>query len=398
MQRGNERPLALVLNHFARSRDAAGGTRHVELFGRLTEWDTVIIASDRGYLNPDARDDSDDMVRMVRTLSYGGAETRRVINWLSYAFASLFLGARGARPDVVYGSTPHLLTPVAAWLLARRHRVPFVLEVRDLWPQVLVDMGRLRIDSWTHRILSWVEEWLYRRAVRIVVLAEGVGDELVRRGVDPTKITVIPNGAEPFPIAAGVPRERLRAYYGFKGTVFVYAGAHGPANGLELLLDAAEAVVADHPEARFVLFGDGPSKGKLVATAHTRALNNVDFRDPVRKSAIPEVLAAADVGIHILADVPLFRYGVSPNKVVDYMAAQLPVLTNSPGVVGDLVSAAGAGLAVEPGELAQGIRAIMRLGPDERAARGAAGQEYLLRERSPGLLAGRLEALLDSLI
>jgi glycosyltransferase involved in cell wall biosynthesis len=305
---------------------------------------------------------------------------------------------RGMRPFVVYGSTPHLLAPVAGWLLARRYRVPFILEVRDLWPQILVEMDRLERGSWTYRVLSRIENWLYRRAVRIVVLAEGVRDELVRRGVDGAKIVVIPNGAAPTDFAVGAPRDGLRDRYQFRDRVFVYAGAHGPANGLDLLLDAAELVRDDHPEAHFVLFGDGPSKAELVASTRSRGLDNVEFRDPVPKSAMPEVLAAADVGVHVLADVPLFRYGVSPNKVVDYMAAGLPVLTNSPGVVGDLVASAGAGVAVEPGDLEKGIRAVLRLSPEERAARGDAGRMYIARERSPAVLAERLEALLDSLV
>jgi glycosyltransferase involved in cell wall biosynthesis len=390
--------VVLVLNHFARPRGASGGTRHVDLFGLLAKWDVIVIAADRSYLTPDTRDDSDDVVRMVRTIAYEGAGGRRMLNWLSYAAAAFVAALRGKRPNVVYGSTPHLLAPVAGWLVARRYRVPFILEVRDLWPQILVEMGRLVSGSWTHRVLSGIEEWLYRRAVRIVVLAEGVGDELVRRGVDGAKIVVIPNGAAPADFAVSTPRDELRDRYGFRDVVFVYAGAHGPANGLDLLLDAAELVRDDHPEARFALFGDGPSKVELVATARSRGLDNVEFHDPVPKSAMPGVLAAADVGVHVLADVPLFGYGVSPNKVVDYMAAGLPVLTNSPGVVGDLVASSGAGMAVEPGELEDGIRTVLRLSPEQRAAHGDAGRVFIARERSPAVLAKRLEGLLDSLV
>jgi glycosyltransferase involved in cell wall biosynthesis len=398
MKVNNESFLVAVLNHYARPRSASGGTRHVDLFGALTKWDSIVIASDRSYLTPETRDDADELVRMVRTIAYKGAGGRRMLNWLSYAVAALIVCMRGKPPSVVYGSTPHLLAPVAGWLVARRYRVPFILEVRDLWPQILVEMDRLVPNSWTYRVLSTIEEWLYRRAVRIVVLAEGVRSELVRRGVDGAKILVIPNGAAPTDFAVGAPRDKLRDRYQFRDTVFVYAGAHGPANGLDLLLNAAELVRDDSPEARFVLFGDGPSKAELIATARSRGLDNVEFRDPVPKSAMPEVLAAADVGVHVLADVPLFRYGVSPNKVVDYMAAGLPVLTNSPGVVGDLVASAGAGVVVEPGELEKGIRALLCLSSEERAARGDAGRVYIARERSPAVLAERLEALLDSLV
>lgn len=387
----------LVLNHFAKPRNASGGTRHVDLFGRLAGWDARILASNRSYFSPGARDPSDALVTVVWTTPYAGAGIRRILNWLSYAVTAIVAGLRGARPDVVYGSTPHLLAPFAAWVLARRYRVPFVLEVRDLWPQVLVEMDRLRPDSLLCRFLSRLEAWLYDHADAIVVLADGVREELTRRGVAAEKVLTIPNGADPVDFHVGADRDELRKRFEFDGVVFVYAGAHGPANGLGLVLDAAAAVREDHPDAHFVFVGDGPSKAELLTAAQRRGLDRVRFLDPVAKSAMPEFLAAADVGLHVLADVPLFRYGVSPNKVVDYMAAALPVLTNSPGEVGGLVLRAGAGQVVEPDELECGTRALLSITPEERAQLGASGQAHIARVRSPTVLAPRLEALLGSL-
>ena len=136
----------------------------------------------------------------------------------------------------------------------------------------------------------------------------------------------------------------------------MYAGAHGPANGLDALLDAAAGV--RDLEVDFVLLGDGVAKPDLQRQAAQRGLTNVRFLDSVPKSAMPRVLAAADVGVHCLADVPLFKYGVSPNKMYDYMAAGKPVLTNTDGDVGQLVAGARSGLAVRPDELSIGVRRI----------------------------------------
>lgn len=385
----------LVLNHFAKPRGSSGGTRHVDIFGRLESWGVQILASNRCYLNPGDKEGSDRTLRAVWTSPYAGAGVLRVLNWATYALGALVMGLRGARPDVVVGSSPHLLAPLAAWVIAKRYRVPFVLEVRDLWPQALVEMGALASGSRCHRVLRRLESWLYQRGDRVVVLTEGVAAELADRGVDEGRIAVIPNGADPMDFRVGMSRAELRGRLGFEGTVFVYAGAHGPANGLNRILDAAEAIGEDHPEARFVLVGDGPTKAELLGAAEERGLSHVRFLDPVSKSSLPDILAAADVGLHVLADVSLFRKGVSPNKVVDYMAAGLPVLTNCPGVVGDVVLDAKAGEVVEPCELEKGIRALLSRTDEGRRRLGTAGREYVGLQRSPRQLARQLERLLE---
>ena len=144
------------------------------------------------------------------------------------------------------------------------------------------------------------------------------------------------------------PRDDLRRGFGLDRFVIVYAGAHGPANGLDLVLDAAADVRTDCPDVRFLLIGDGVAKAALMARAEQEGLGNVEFRAPMAKNEIRPLLTAVDAGVHVLADVPLFRYGVSPNKLFDYMAAGIPVITNTPGEVQELVAEAGAGLAVAP--------------------------------------------------
>ena len=152
---------------------------------------------------------------------------------------------------------------------------------------------------------------------------------------------------------------------------------------------------ATAPELRFWLVGDGLVKQELVQEAARRGLGNVVFRDPVPKQDMPALLAGADVGLHVLADVPLFRHGVSPNKLFDYMAAGRPVLTNTPGEVGDLVARVGAGVAVEPTGLADGARALAALGARERDDRGRAGRRFMQANRSRTVIGRDLEKLLD---
>lgn len=382
---------ALVFNHFAVRSGGAGGTRHDELFAHLPEdWDHLIIAADRNNLTRSVRQQSSASVLAVPSTPFDGRELGRVANWVSYAAGAFIAGVTRRTIDVVYGSTPHLLTGLVAWAVARIRRVPFVLEVRDLWPQVLVDMDRLQEGTLVHRLLSRIERLLYRNADAVVVLAAGSKNHVVAIAPD-TPVYFIPNGSDPATWTVDVDRADLRSQHDLHGLVCVYAGAHGGANGLDAVLDAA----ADLPDVTFVLVGDGLDKPRLVDAAGRRSLENVRFLDARPKPELAELFAAADVGLHVLADVPVFRYGVSPNKIFDYMAAGLPIVTNCPGEVTDLVEMAGAGVATAPDDVASGVAAMAELGPAGRVELGDRGRSFVAEHRSRVVLAEDLAAVLD---
>ena len=265
-----------------------------------------------------------------------------------------------------------------------------------MWPKILVEMGQLKTSSPIYKVLAGLESWLYRRADRIVVLATGVSRALVEAGVPADKISIIPNAADPEYFDTDLTREQARAEYGFDKLTFVYTGAHGPANGLELVLEAASTMSDENVE--IVLVGDGVSRPGLMDQASMLRLTNVRFLDPIAKAEIPRLLQAADVGVHCLADVPLFQYGVSPNKVFDYMAAGRPVLTNTPGDVTALVEHAEAGLAVSPDGLAKGISLMVKAGEIRRLEWGANGRRFMSQHQSRQAMARRLNDLLDELV
>ena len=394
------RRRVLVFNHFAVPPDEPGGTRHTELFSRLPDWDHLIVAA---RTNPSTRKAQPDRpgFRFVPVTPYGGNGLARIANWASYAVTATgrTLVSGGKCPNLVYASSPHLLAGLAGAVVAGVYRVPFVLEIRDMWPKVLVDMGQLAATSPIYRLLAGLESWLYRRADRIVVLAEGVATSLVETGVPAEKVTVIPNAADPSYFETDLTREQARAAYGFEKLTFVYTGAHGPANGLDLLLEAASTLGdEDTEDVEIVLVGDGVSRPSLIEQARTLGLTNVRFLDSIAKREIPALLQAADVGIHCLADVPLFHYGVSPNKVFDYMAAGKPVLTNTPGVVAALVETAVAGLAVSPRLLADGISQMAKAGEEQRSRWGSNGSRFMSENQSRAAMSVRLGDLLDELV
>ncbi|MCL1597996.1 MAG: glycosyltransferase family 4 protein, partial [Actinomycetia bacterium] len=280
----------LVLNHFAVPPGQAGGTRHVELFDQLPDgWRYTLVGADRNLLTGDRTHHTSGTYRAVRTTPYRGNGVSRIVNWLSYGVGAFFLGIRQRRVDVVYASSPHLLTGLAGYFIARVRRAAFILEIRDLWPRILVDMGRMRPGSVVYRILRRLELFLYCHADEIVVLAEGSIEAIQADCPSAASISYIPNGSDPSMFAVDGDRNAIRERFGMTGLVFVYAGAHGPANGLDLVLDAAEKVQADLPDVSFVLVGDGVEKDQLVAQAGKRGLRNLQFQDPIPKTDMPQL-------------------------------------------------------------------------------------------------------------
>jgi len=389
------RPRVLVLNHFAAPLGQPGGTRHVELFSKLSGWDYLIVASDRNHQTGEVVP-AEPGFRTVRTISYTSNGFRRILNWISYAVMAVLYSMRLKKFDIVYASSPHLLTGLAGWMIAKLRRIPFVLEIRDLWPKILVDMGQMSDRHPVYILLVALENFLYRQADHIVVMAPGTQVELESRGIQSNKISYIPNGADPEDFKPSDDRDALRTKYGFSGLTAIYAGAHGPANGLDLLLDAA-AEVTDLP-LTIVLVGSGVEKTRLMARATSEGLRNIRFMDSVNKSEIPNLLHASDVGIHVLADVPLFQTAVSPNKIFDYMASGLPIITNCPGYVSNLISKSRSGWTTTPGALASPLRAVGASSPSLRKEFGSNGQAWLQEHQSRTAMSNKLQTMLKSLL
>lgn len=387
----------IVLNHFASPRGGPGGTRHVELFGRLEGWDATVIAARRNLFTTEEIDARGELTG-VWTTPYSGNGVSRIVNWASFGVTGFLAGLRGPRPAVIVGSSPHLIAPLAAWALSRVRRAPFVLEVRDLWPRVLIEMGQLTRRSPIYVVLEALERFLYRQADLVITLATGVRETLVAEGLDPATTVVISNGADPEDFEPSASRADLRRRFGWDGVVAIYAGAHGPANGLDLLLDAAADLQASGSDVHIVLVGDGALKEHLAERVATEGLRNVEMLDPVAKVDVPDLLAAADIGVHVLADVPLFKYGVSPNKLFDYLAAGLCTISNAGGDVGAMIDEARAGSGVSPTGLADGLRALADAGEEGRARMGDSGRRFMLAGYTRKVLGRRLASHLAAVV
>ncbi len=400
-------PEVWWVNHYAITPDQPGGTRHYDLATELAQrgFRVKVFASD---VNLSTRKhtklkdselykiealDNIDFV-WVRSCEYEANNWRRAWNMFSFAGNLTRVAprlARQSRPDVVIGSSPHPFAALAAQRVARRVRARFALELRDLWPQALVDMGGVSEAHPGVRAMRALERHLYRNAELFIILARGSRDYLCSRGIAEERILYVPNGVHLGHFQADQDRQNTRKRLGFERFTLVYTGAHGPANSLETILHAGQ-LLQDEP-VEFVLVGSGPSKEKLVAQAAAEKVRNVRFLDPVPKAEIPSLLAAADVGVITLKNAKAFAYGISPNKLFDYMAAQLPVICSVPGEMAAMVQEAQAGLTTVPEDaeaLASAVRHLRSLPKHERDELGCNGRAFLTQHYRREVLADRL--------
>jgi glycosyltransferase involved in cell wall biosynthesis len=394
-----------ILNHYAQVPGGPGGTRHFSLAQHLRRhaWQASIIAAStehgtgRERLPPGMKRRLDviegTQVLWLKTSPYTGNGAARAYNMLEYARRAT--GRETSRlldpPDAVIGSSVH---PLAAWAgarLARRYGVPFLFEVRDLWPQTLIDMGRLKPNGVTARAMRSLETRLYREAEKIVVLLPYAGDYIQSLGISKDKVVWIPNGVDLGADAGIQPPHQSDIL------TLMYFGAHGQANGLSNLLRAMRLVEDKGGKVLLRLIGDGPLKPSLQAMARELSLAGVRFEHPVPKAAIPALAAEADAFVFNLSDVAVFKYGISSNKLFDYMAAGRPIIMACE-IPNNPVAEAGAGMTVapeQPDRLAEAILALAKLPHAERARMGEAAREHVARNYNFQLLAARLANVLD---
>ena len=266
----------------------------------------------------------------------------RAYGW--FAWRAYLRGKHLGPPNVVLGSIQPLFTGFAALQDARAHKAPFVLEVRDLWPDALVAKGA--ITQWQAKPMYWMEARLYARAQRVVSLTPGIKVELLRKGVSRERLDVLPNAfdAEAYRLEPNT-RERVRKEHGWDNRfVVVYTGAHTEVTAVDTLVRAAH-VLRDRQDIRFELFGAGQTKPFAQSLAASLELTNIGFRDSVPKASIPQILAGADAGLMSLFKSPLIHIYFE-NKLVDYMGAGIPILAAMDGMQAEIVRRFGAGQVV----------------------------------------------------
>ncbi len=325
----------------------------------------------------------------------------RMRNYASFCLSAALRGLTIPRPDVVIATSPQLLVGLSGFWLGSARRIPFVFEVRDLWPESLTAVGIGSEDSVLHRTLARVARLLYDRADRVVVVTPAFQNRLTEFwGVPSEKISVVENGVETgtfSPSASGDSdlRQQLRLEGKF---VASYIGTMGNAHGLETLLDAAQRL-QQNPNIVFLLIGEGAEKQKIQAAAESRCLTNVRFVDQQPREKIPAFILASDVCLVLLKRTDVFKT-VIPSKMLEFMSCSRPVILGVEGQAQAILEEAGAGLVIEPENseaLAQAIQYVAQ-NPKIAEAFGRRGREYILQKYSRARTAQKYIDVLESVI
>jgi len=404
----------LYFHQYFSTPDGSGGTRSYEISKRLLasghRVTMVCGATARAksglsgpFLKGRRKGSVDGICVIEMELPYSNYDSFLWRSWtfLRFAFRSVILALRLDYDLVFATSTP--LTAALPGIAARwLRRKPFVFEVRDLWPELPRAMGVVR-NPLVLSIMDGLEFVAYRSANSCIALSPGIAQGIMRRGVAESRVVTAPNGcnldlfapdaSQPLPEIAGLPPDAF---------VATFTGAHGLANGLDaVLVAAAEVCKRGRTDIYFVFIGEGNQKPALVERAHREKLGNCLFVGPMPKKVLAQFLCRrANVGLIILANVPAFYYGTSPNKFFDYLASSLPVLVNYPGWMAEMVTAQGAGMAVPPEDPVAFMDALMKMA-DARTATtemGLRGRNFAKREFLQADLAQRCVSVMEGAV
>lgn len=398
----------LYVNHYAGSPSYGMEYRP---FYMAREWvraghQVRIVAADRSHIRavtPDLRQASrmDEVIEGVcyswlKTPEYDGNGFGRVKNMASFVH-QLYSTARNwadaEKPDVVIASSTYPMDIWAAKRIADLARAKLIFEVHDLWPLSPIELGNM--SRW-HPFIMMVqaaEDYAYRHSDLVVSMLPNVREYMVSRGMKPEKLRIVPNGIDPAEWleegdALNEDVSKLLSELKGQGKAIVgYAGTHGVANALDAFIDAAKLI--DDDKVVFVLVGGGPDKLALQERVRGEKLKSVVFVPPVKKTQIPALLQFFDVAYIGLQRQPLFRFGIAPNKLMDYMMAARPVLM-AIDAGNDPVRDADCGLTVEPenpGAIAQGVKKLLAHSKVELAEMGARGKAYILAHHTYPVLA-----------
>ncbi len=382
----------LLLNQAFVSPDEPGHTRHFEMakFLQSRGHELVIVASDLNYQTGQrtvARrgvfsEQLIDRVRILRAYIYPALHRSyfwRIISFFSFMFSSVWTALQVRDVDLVMGTTPPIFQAVSAWFVAWMRRKPFLLEVRDLWPEFGVSMGVLK-NPVLIALGRWLERFLYARATHILVNSPAYKEYMIGKGVPEKKVTFIAYGTDVDMFNPYVDGSSVRAELGMQDNfVVLYAGALGQANDIDTVLRAAQRLNGED-KIRFVLFGDGKERARLQSDAERMKSSNVVFAGVRAKKEMPLVVASADVCLAILQDIPMFRT-TYPNKVFDYMAAGRATVLVIDGVSRQLIETSGGGAFVQPGNDEQLAKTILELSKDPGRVKqmGQNAREYLVK-------------------
>jgi colanic acid biosynthesis glycosyl transferase WcaI len=309
----------------------------------------------------------------------------RILNYSSFLASAATTGSFLGAPDAVIASSPQLLVGLAGWWIAKLNRVPFIFEVRDLWPESLVAVGVGNPNSALHRILGKIAGFLYRNSDHIVVVTPAFREYLINQWRVPAeKISIVPNGVETRVFSPRFADPDLRKSVDGEGKFIVsFIGTLGLAHGLETLITAAEQFQKTEPGILFMLVGEGADRERIAGIAQSRGITNIRFVPQQSREKIPDYIAASDACLVLLKKSEVFET-VIPTKMLEFMSCARPVILGVGGQARDILERSGAGICVEPENPEALCDAVLKLRNEEwlRESLGRNGRQYIVRNLS----------------
>lgn len=353
-----------------------------------------------GYRNHWFQTEVMDGILVIRLWTYLSANEgflRRTLNYVSYMVAAVLATPRFPKPDIVISTSPQFFNGFAGWFVSRLKRVPWALEIRDLWPESIVTVGAIK-NPLIIRALERLELFAYRKAEVIVPVTDAFKRYMIGKGIDAGKIAVVKNGVNlrlfraPGPATPEV--QALTNRFGAEDRfIAAYVGTHGMAHHLETILEAAALI--DNDAILFVMVGDGAERDRLAAKRAEMGLTNVVMLDQLPKASMPALWSLTNVSLVLLKKSDLFKT-VIPSKIFESMAMRVPLILGVEGEAQAIIEEAGAGVCIEP-ENAERLADSIRMLYQDRALTqrlGESGRRHVEQHFDRAVLADRYQRLL----
>lgn len=401
-----------ILNHYAVTPEMPGGTRHFDFASELVNRGyhvTIFAASFHHQKLKELKLENEENYKCedyegvkfiwIKTFPYKTNNWRRFINMLSYMYrvcvvAKFLVKHREIdKPDVIIGSSVHLFSVLSAYYLSRYYNAKFIMEIRDLWPQTLIDLGKMSKIHPVVLLFGILERFLYKKAKKIITLMPMADKYLFSLGIAKDKIVYIPNGVNLKKFSSTIKNTSNDGYF----KIF-YVGGHSQTDNLYVLLEVAKNIKEMNLPIRFILVGDGMEKQKLVEFAKEKELEDtVSFRQHVAKSEVPKILAEADILYLSMKVSDIYKYGMGFNKLFEYMASAKPIILygnpeNNP------IEKSGAGVVVNTAEkVVNAIINFYHMSPELRFEIGKRGQIYVEKYHNIPVLVDKLENVIKEI-
>ena len=350
-----------------------------------------------GYRNWFFHREIQDGIQVVRIWTYVTANEgflKRTLNYVSYMLSAIVAVLFLPKADVVLSTSPQFFNGLAGYFVSRLRRIPWILEIRDLWPESIVAVGALKNRAMI-KLLEWIELFAYRTADRIVPVTDSFKVYMLRKGIEGDKIVVVKNGVDLGQYKRLEGPNSVAQELGLQGKFVVsYFGTHGMAHHLETMLHAAQELVSSK-EIVFLLVGDGAERQKLVSMRSAMGLNNVVMLDQQPKSRMREFWALSDISLVLLKKSDLFKT-VIPSKIFESLAMEKPVILGVEGESADLVRAAKAGICIEPEQAKELACRVLELSRDSGLCQelGRSGRKYVMEHFDRIVLARKLASVM----